>query len=310
VRDRPNTCSRTPVQQPSFVGIDTVFCHSKQQEQANAATPFADPHTATAAPIPNQSQSAENGAIQRTEAKPMFERAMLRIGAVAFVIGLITAVVSEALHPSREDPNNNPLVFAEYAQDGDWITVHLGQLAGALLLIGGLVALCNSVGLGPAVATAWARLAAASAVTAVAAYGALQVVDGVALKRAVDAWVAAPADGKTAAFAAAEAVRWIEYGLNSLTYSLVGLTLVLVGVALLTGDRFPRWLGGWAIAAGLAYLTKGLVVAYRGFAANISGMVALVLFGLWVLIMAVFMWQRSSKLAKGAVEQPTEQPSR
>jgi hypothetical protein len=110
--------------------------------------------------------------------------------------------------------------------------------------------------------------------------------------------VAAPADGKTAVFAAAEAVRWIEYGLNSLTYSLVGLTLVLVGVALLAGDRFPRWLGAWAAAAGLAYVTKGLVVAYRGFAANPSGLVALVLFGLWVLIMAVFMWRRSSKLTK------------
>ncbi len=234
----------------------------------------------------------------------MFERAMLRIGAVSFVAGLIAAVVFEALHPSREDPNNNPLVFAEYAQAGDWITVHLGQLAGALLLISGLVALSNSVGLGPAVAAAWARLAAASAVTAAAAYGVLQVVDGVALKRAVDAWAAAPADGKTAAFAAAEAVRWTEYGLNSLTYSLVGLTLVLVGVALLTGDRFPRWLGAWAIAAGLAYGVKGLVVAYRGFAANVSGLVALVLFGLWVLIMAVFMWRRSSKLTKEAAVSP------
>jgi len=49
---------------------------------------------------------------------------------------------------------------------------------------------------------------AASAVTAAAAYGVLQVLDGVALKRAVDAWMAAPAGGKGAAFAAAQAVRW------------------------------------------------------------------------------------------------------
>ncbi|HEV8570195.1 MAG TPA: hypothetical protein VGQ92_24440 [Actinoplanes sp.] len=231
----------------------------------------------------------------------MFERAMLRIGAVSLVAGLVAAVVFEALHPSREDPNNNPLVFAEYAQSGDWITVHLGQLAAALLLIGGLVALCGSVGLGPAVAAAWARLAAVSAVAAAAAYGVLQVVDGVALKRAVDAWMAAPVDGKTAAFAAAQAVRWTEYGLNSLTFSLVGLTLVLVGVALLAGDRFPRWLGAWAVAAGLAYGVRGLVVAYRGFEANVSGLVALVLFGLWVLVMAVFMWRRSSKLTRDSM---------
>jgi len=113
------------------------------------------------------------------------------------------------------------------------------------------------VGRGQPLAAAWARLATAAAVTAAAAYGILQVVDGVALKRAVDAWVAAPADDKAATFAAAQAVRWTEYGLNSLTYSLVGLTLVLLGVALLGGDRSPRWLGAWAIVAGVAYAVKG-----------------------------------------------------
>src|SRR6266511_5688021 len=55
----------------------------------------------------------------------------------SFVAGLLAAVVFEALHPSQEDPNNNPLVFAEYARDSNWTTVHLGQLAAALLLIGG-----------------------------------------------------------------------------------------------------------------------------------------------------------------------------
>jgi hypothetical protein len=237
----------------------------------------------------------------------MFERVMLRIGAVALTGGLVVAVVFELLHPSREDPNNNSLVFAEYAQSSNWTTLHLGALAGALMLIGGLVALTESLRLGPAVAGAWARLAAAAAVAAAAAYGVLQVVDGVALKRAVDAWATATSDTKTAAFAAAQAVRWTEYGLNSLTFSLVGLTLVLLGVALLTGDRFPRWQGVWAVAAGLAYLVRGLLVAYRGFAANPSGLIALVLFGSWVLVMAVFMWRRGSRLSKEPITTRTRQ---
>jgi hypothetical protein len=225
----------------------------------------------------------------------MFERAILRLGAVCLGVGLIAVAVFEALHPAREDPNNNPRVFAEYAADADWTTVHLGALAGALLLIGGLVALCAALGLGPAVSAAWARLATAAAVTAAAGYGVLQVVDGVALKRAVDTWAAAPAVDKTATFAAAEAVRWIEYGLNGLTFSLVGLTLVLTGVALMLGDRFPRWLGVWAFAAGLAYGVKGLGVAYDGFAASLPGLVALALFGTWIITMVVLMWRRSSR---------------
>ncbi len=225
----------------------------------------------------------------------MYERAILRIGAVCLGVGLIAVAVFEALHPAREDPNNNPRVFAEYAADGDWTTVHLGALVGALLLIGGLVALCGALGLGPAVSAAWARLATAAAVTAAAAYGVLQVVDGVALKRAVDAWVAAPAGDKTATFTAAETVRWTEYGLNGLTFSMVGLTLVLTGVALMLGDRFPRWLGAWACAAGLAYGVKGLGVAYDGFAAGLPGLVALVLFGTWIITMVVLMWRRSTR---------------
>jgi Domain of unknown function (DUF4386) len=234
----------------------------------------------------------------------MFERAVLRIGAVSFVAGLAAAVVFELLHPSRQDPNDNLLVFTEYGHVGGWVTVHLGALAGALLLIGALVALCASVGLGRPVAAAWARLAAASAVTTAAAYGVLQVVDGVALKRAVDAWVYAPADGKTAAFAAAQAVRWAEYGLNALAFSLLGLTLILVGVALLAGDRFPRWLGAWAAVAGLAYVIRGLAVAYNGFAHSSMSLIALILFGSWVLVMAVLMWRRTSRLTRKTTVPP------
>lgn len=228
----------------------------------------------------------------------MDERVMLRIGTASLALGLVIAVVFEALHPARENPNDDPQVFAEYARSGDWITIHLGQLAGALLLILGLGALGGSLALGRPVSAAWARVATGTAVIAAAAYGVLQVVDGVALKRAVDAWAAAPAEGRTTAFAAAQTVRWIEYGLNALTFSLVGLTLVLVGVAALTGDRFPRWVGAWAAAAGLAYLAKGLGVAYQGFAGGITGVVALVLFGTWVLVAVWLMWRRASALAK------------
>lgn len=69
----------------------------------------------------------------------MNERVMLRIGTASLALGLAIAVIFEALHPARENPNDDPQVFAEYARSGDWITIHLGQLAGALLLILGLV---------------------------------------------------------------------------------------------------------------------------------------------------------------------------
>src|SRR5207245_1108835 len=62
-------------------------------------------------------------------------------------------------------------------------------------------------------AARWAgRFGAASAVVALALYGVLQAVDGVANKQVDDAWVAAPAADKAARFASAEAIRWLEWG--------------------------------------------------------------------------------------------------
>src|SRR3954464_15795961 len=106
----------------------------------------------------------------------MNERVMLRMGTVSLGLGMVLAVVFETMHPSREDPNDNVRVFAEYAQSSGWTTIHLGQLAGALLLIAGLGALTGSLALGRPVSAAWARLATGAAIVSAAAYGVLQVV--------------------------------------------------------------------------------------------------------------------------------------
>lgn len=47
-----------------------------------------------------------------------------RLGAAALPLGIIVLVVSEVLHPSREDPMDNPAVFAEYADSDIWTSVH------------------------------------------------------------------------------------------------------------------------------------------------------------------------------------------
>jgi hypothetical protein len=51
-------------------------------------------------------------------------------------------------------------------------------------------------------------------------------------------WTSGPAPQKAAAFAAAEVARWIEIGMNSLSYFLAGLTLFLFGLAIALGRVF------------------------------------------------------------------------
>jgi hypothetical protein len=151
------------------------------------------------------------------------DRLTSRIGAVLFLLGLVVLVISTQLHPAHENPMDNQAVFREYAQSNLWIAVHLAQFVGFLLVIGGLVGLYFSIAIRPDAAAAIARFGLAAAATTGASFTILQAVDGVALKRAVDAWASAPPDQEVAAFAAAEAIRWIEIGVNSLAFSLVGL---------------------------------------------------------------------------------------
>lgn len=221
-----------------------------------------------------------------------------RIGAVALPLGIILIAVSEYFHPSRENPMDNPVVFMEYAHSDIWTTVHLGEYFGfLLLLLGGLVALYYSVSTRPGVGAGLAPFGLAAAVTAAASFTVLQAVDGITLKRAVDTWASAPADQETAAFAAAEAVRWIEIGMNSLSFFLAGLTLFIYGMAIAFGRVYPRWVGLIAAVSGAAFMYNGaVVVAYEGFVPSIIKLVGLVLSAVWAFIMAALMWRNGSSV--------------
>jgi hypothetical protein len=187
-----------------------------------------------------------------------------RIGAVALPLGIILLLVATAIHPSREHPMDNPAVFMEYAQTDSWVVIHLAQWFAALLFFGGLVAVYYSIGTKPEVDAGVACFGLVAAVLTAAAITMLQAVDGVALKWAVDAWASAPADQKIAAFAAAEAMRWTEYSLQSFSNILLGLTLILYGLAITLGTIYPRWLGWVAAGSGVAWIVHGLMVPYIG----------------------------------------------
>ena len=45
-----------------------------------------------------------------------FERPLLKIGSISFIVDSAIMIISTMLHPSKEDPFNHPLVLAEYAK--------------------------------------------------------------------------------------------------------------------------------------------------------------------------------------------------
>ena len=218
------------------------------------------------------------------------DRAVVRFGAVALPLGVISAIVVTQIHPHRENVMDNPVVFTEYAQDSDWFAVHFAQWGAALLLFAGLLGVYYALPRNPGPGSGLARLGWAATAQAAAAITALQAVDGIALKWAVDNWAAAPAGEKTAAFAAAKALRWTEYGFQSYSNILLGLAVALYGLALARGTRYPRWLGWLAIGSGAAWITHGVMVAYVGLFDSLPRLVAMVLLAAWALGMAPRMW--------------------
>ena len=126
---------------------------------------------------------------------------------------------------------------------------------------------------------------------ALALYGVLQAVDGVALKQAVDAWVSAPTAEKSVRFASAEAIRWLEWAVRSYYSFLFGLALVLFATAIVGTARIPRLIGYLIGLSGLTYLVEGWILGSEGFSTintipNLLSYLFVFAWSIWLLILA------------------------
>ncbi|HEU5433491.1 MAG TPA: hypothetical protein VFU81_17630, partial [Thermomicrobiales bacterium] len=108
-------------------------------------------------------------------------RSSLRLAAGLLLVGQLLYIVITQFHADGP-ANDHAVVFAVYAASGAWTAVHLGQFVAMAILLAGLLALFFVLD-GEADTARWpGRFGAAAATAALALYGALQAVDGVANK--------------------------------------------------------------------------------------------------------------------------------
>jgi hypothetical protein len=239
---------------------------------------------------------------------PNLESSMLRMGSIAFFVGIVIFMVSTVLHPSREDPTNHPLVFAEYAEDDLWVASHIGQFVGGMFIFaGGFVALFRLLSRSESgtTASALAWLGLGVTIATASALTVLQAVDGITLKIAVDTWYAIPSSvsstagseegQKAIAFRVAEGIRWTEIGVNSYFRILQGAVGVIFGVAIAASAVLSRWIGAVGIFAGIATIVLGVNVAYVGFGTvgSIEDTVSTWTYIAWLVILGIFMWRKT-----------------
>jgi hypothetical protein len=138
----------------------------------------------------------------------------------------------------------------------------------------------------------------AVAIIAASVLSILQAVDGIALKRAVDAWAAALAEEKTVAFRVAEGIRYTEIGTNSILRILQGTVAVVYGIAIAMSTVLSRWIGGVGVFAGAVTIAAGIEVAYIGFASSMGGLAAtsLTIYSIWIGILGIFMLRKTMSI--------------
>lgn len=209
----------------------------------------------------------------------------LRLSAALLLVGQLLYIAITQFHTGG-DANHHPSIFAAYAASGAWTAVHLGQFVAMAILLAGLLALSFGLDLQSSAVRWMGRFGAAAAVAALALYGALQAVDGVANKQADLAWVDAPEAERAARFASAEAIRWIEWGLRSYHDFALGFALLLFSAALYRSNWAPRPIPFLMALSGLAYLAQGWIVGIEGFSQTESITIVIA----WIISLAWMIW--------------------
>jgi hypothetical protein len=183
------------------------------------------------------------------------------------------------------DANDHRSIFTKYGGSWDWKGVHALQFGAVGLLVAGMVALYFAFQ-AQTDQPAWAaRIGAVFAVVSLAIYGVLQAVDGVGNKQVDAAWEHASAADKSARFASAESMRWLEWGLSSYHAYALGLALLMFAAAL-KASAVPRAVPTVMGLSGLAYLAQGWVAGTDGFNATHSTLIV----ASWVFSVAWMAW--------------------
>jgi hypothetical protein len=208
---------------------------------------------------------------------------MLTLGGALILGGFVVNAVQRMIwHPSGAE-DDHEAIFTEYAASDAWEATHFAELLLVLVAFAGLLVLCVALrGVTPYLAL----LAAGAIIVTGATWTALQGVDGVTLKQSVDAWAAASGTEQATRFADAEAIRWVEWGLQSYFRVLLGVALLLLAAAMAVSRLLPNWLALLLGVGGVLSVVIGFSVGYEGLESGFQDPIAIA-FQLVILVFTV-----------------------
>jgi len=229
---------------------------------------------------------------------PPATRRYYSVGAASGVLGVVFLMLGTALHPVPADGNDAAVAFGVYAEVSRsvWLAAHLLPLVGITGMVLALSRAVATTGTG----RLWARLTEVTGAAAIAVTAVLQAVDGVALKAIVDMWAHASAADRSALFAAVQAVRQVEIGMDAVFSLGLAMTTLAFAVVLWEARRAGRVLAGVSLATAATAAVAGVLFGLQGFSATaMNAGMASGLLGM-VLTVAAAAWVRRRTAGRGA----------
>jgi Domain of unknown function (DUF4386) len=189
------------------------------------------------------------------------DRWAFRVGGGSAMLGAILGLVGNLIHPGTSGPAHPAETARVVAHSSIWIPLHVALLVSFIFMLGGLVAIHDSITRGRAAVVA--RFGLIAAIVGTAGGVVLLSLDGFAAKHLADSWLAAPSTLRASALASFRAEDSINFALLSpLNLVFAGFTFVLFGVAAAQSGVYPRWLGLVAVVGGVGGAVSGVIQAY------------------------------------------------
>jgi hypothetical protein len=220
----------------------------------------------------------------------MSNRSLFKTGGLFAIIGSVLILVVNILHPSGWES------VETVANYGLWVPVHIGLAFGVLFILWGLVALHRSFNGKKGAATAKFGMVTAIAGTAINLVH--MGVDGIANKMLAMEWANAAGADQLLAEQLFRTVDTIGFGMFSMWITIfLGVTYLVFGITVSSGEVFPRWLGYIAILGGAASLVIGIVQGVTGKNLMFFRPFA-ILNVLWTVVIGILLIRKAEELAR------------
>lgn len=226
------------------------------------------------------------------ETQPTGDQALLRIGAVAAVLGTLLQVTAGTGFGSRPS-GSDPEAMLRWLADRPgwyWPGVYLCFILGALLWVGAFSALARSLTEG--VPWALGRLAMAAILVGVTIHVVDGSLSGAGLRLLAADWASASGAEQAAVLRDGATLLDILEGTWAIVITLFhGLPFILMGLAVVFSRRYPAWLGWIGFAGGAGSMAAGIAMfATDDAVPDVFFIAGALVISLFMLIAALPMW--------------------